>query len=263
MGATLNGVIDTLRGKTLRAITVIEAPYVMLKSDHDLRVGNDRYEGYAVDLMDKITATLGLNYTLEDKGKIGHGVPNNSEWNGLIGELINRRGDIAVGGITISHIREKVVDFTKPFMHLGISILFKKSEKSAPDLFSFLHPFSGDVWLYMLIVFIIVSVSIFILARFTPYEWYNPHPCNEHSDTVENQFTIGNSLWFTVGSLMQQGSDVAPHAVSTRVVAGSWWFFTLVCKLSIVYSKSNKVPKFAKLCNEKLRVFSVFACGFI
>ena len=27
---------------------------------------------------------------------------------------------------------------------------------------------------------------------------------------------------------MQQGSDINPRAVSTRVVAGTWWFFTLI-----------------------------------
>lgn len=41
--------------------------------------------------------------------------------------------------------------------------------------------------------------------RFTPYEWYNPHPCNPDSDVVENNFTLINSVWFGVGALMQQG----------------------------------------------------------
>ncbi len=41
--------------------------------------------------------------------------------------------------------------------------------------------------------------------RFTPYEWQNPHPCNDDSSIVENQFTLLNSLWFTLGSLVQQG----------------------------------------------------------
>lgn len=41
--------------------------------------------------------------------------------------------------------------------------------------------------------------------RFTPYEWYNPHPCNPDSDVVENNFTLLNSFWFGVGALMQQG----------------------------------------------------------
>ena len=48
---------------------------------------------------------------------------------------------------------------------------------------------------------------LFFLARFSPYEWRNPHPCRPDSSLVENQFTIMNSLWFTIGSLMQQGAQ--------------------------------------------------------
>ena len=50
----------------------------------------------------------------------------------------------------------------------------------------------------------------------SPYEWYNPHPCNPETDMVENVFTLSNSFWFAVGTLMQQGSDINPKAVSTR-----------------------------------------------
>jgi hypothetical protein len=42
-------------------------------------------------------------------------------------------------------------------------------------------------------------------CRFSPYEWYDAHPCNPGSDVVENNFTLLNSFWFGVGSLMQQG----------------------------------------------------------
>ena len=50
----------------------------------------------------------------------------------------------------------------------------------------------------------------------SPYEWYNPHPCNPDTDVVENVFTLSNAFWFAVGTLMQQGSDINPKAVSTR-----------------------------------------------
>lgn len=46
--------------------------------------------------------------------------------------------------------------------------------------------------------------------RFSPYEWDNPYACNKDSPVLDNQFTLQNSLWFTIGSLMQQGSDIAP-----------------------------------------------------
>merc|ERR1719433_2608481 len=31
-----------------------------------------------------------------------------------------------------------------------------------------------------------------------------------------------------IASLLQQGSDLTPKAISTRMVAGMWWFFTLI-----------------------------------
>ena len=47
-------------------------------------------------------------------------------------------------------------------------------------------------------------------GRLAPEEWDNPNPCIEDPDVLENQFTMLNSLWFTIGSLMQQGSEIAP-----------------------------------------------------
>ena len=53
---------------------------------------------------------------------------------------------------------------------------------------------------------ILILAVKFFTFRFTPYEWYNPHPCNPDSDVVENNFTLINSVWFGVGALMQQGT---------------------------------------------------------
>jgi ABC-type amino acid transport substrate-binding protein len=39
--------------------------------------------------------------------------------------LFSQKADLAVGSMTINYARESVIDFTKPFMNLGISILFK------------------------------------------------------------------------------------------------------------------------------------------
>lgn len=39
----------------------------------------------------------------------------------------SQRADLAVASMTINYARESVIDFTKPFMNLGIGILFKVS----------------------------------------------------------------------------------------------------------------------------------------
>lgn len=54
------------------------------------------------------------------------------------------------------------------------------------------------------------SVFGIVKFRFTPYEWYNPHPCNKNPDRLENRFKLLNCLWFTIGSLMRQGCDILP-----------------------------------------------------
>ncbi|XP_058302659.1 glutamate receptor ionotropic, kainate 4 isoform X3 [Hylobates moloch] len=139
------------------------------------------------------------------------------------------KADLAVAGLTITAEREKVIDFSKPFMTLGISILYRVHMGRKPGYFSFLDPFSPGVWLFMLLAYLAVSCVLFLVARLTPYEWYSPHPCAQgRCNLLVNQYSLGNSLWFPVGGFMQQGSTIAPRALSTRCVSGVWWAFTLI-----------------------------------
>ncbi|CAK9294817.1 unnamed protein product [Gordionus sp. m RMFG-2023] len=223
-------VIGSLRNKTLIVTTILEDPYVMLKQPNDGLEGNDKFEGYCVDLINEIAKVLKFNFTIRLVEDNTYGVKDKltEKWSGIIGELINLKADLAVSGLTISHQREEVIDFTKPFMNLGISILYKKPVANAPDFFSFLTPLSFEVWIYMLATYIVVSFMLFVLARFSPYEWAKPTSCQRDPGVVVNEFTIMNSFWFTIGSLMQQGCETMPRANSTRILSGTWWFFALI-----------------------------------
>ena len=110
-------------------------------------------------------------------------------------------------------------------------------------MFTFLEPLSLSVWLSLIAAYLSVSFTMYLLARFSPYEWfvfslqiqkefrYEIEKIDERDRSVDdqkNQFSVLNSLWFAVGSLMQQGSDVIPRAAATRVVAVIWWMFTQI-----------------------------------
>ena len=68
------------------------SPYTMLRETTKPMTGNDRYEGFCVDLIDEIAKTLGFNYTfkLSDDGQHGKYNAKKDRWNGMIGELLDQ-----------------------------------------------------------------------------------------------------------------------------------------------------------------------------
>uniref|UniRef100_A0A8C6WYG3 Glutamate receptor n=1 Tax=Neogobius melanostomus TaxID=47308 RepID=A0A8C6WYG3_9GOBI len=222
-------ITDSLANRSLIITTILEEPYVMLKKSDKALVGNDRFEGFCIDLLKELSTILGFTYEIRLVPDGKYGIPDDKgQWSGMIRELIEHRADLAVAPLTITYMREKVIDFSKPFLSVGISILYRKPNSTNSGFFSFLNPMTPDIWVYILLAYFGVSCVLFVIARFSPYEWYDAHPCNPGSDVVENNFTLLNSFWFGVGSLMQQGSELMPKALSTRIIGGIWWFFTLI-----------------------------------
>ncbi|CAK9795146.1 Glutamate receptor ionotropic, kainate 2 [Anthophora quadrimaculata] len=202
---------------TLVVMTREEKPYVMVKEDKNL-TGNARFEGFCIDLLKWIAGQVGFQYAIRLVPDHMYGVydPKTKEWNGIVRELMEKRADLAVASMTINYARESVIDFTKPFMNLGIGILFKVPSSQPTRLFSFMNPLAVEIWLYVLAAYMLVSFTLFVMARFSPYEWNNPHPCLAESDIVQNQFSVSNSFWFITGTFLRQGSGLNPK-VSGRM----------------------------------------------
>ena len=74
---------------TLKIMTRIEEPFVMLKKQKDpdvLLTGNDRFEGFCVDLIEQISDQVGFKYILELVPDDNYGALNltSGKWNGLV-----------------------------------------------------------------------------------------------------------------------------------------------------------------------------------
>ncbi|XP_043486735.1 glutamate receptor 1 isoform X2 [Polistes fuscatus] len=246
------------KNRTYIVTTIVEEPYIMKKKSEDgeTLIGNDSYEGYCKDLAELIAKKLGITYELRivKDGKYGTENPEvPGGWDGMVGELIRKEADIAIAPMTITSERERVIDFSKPFMSLGISIMIKKPIKQKPGVFSFLNPLSKEIWVCVIFSYIGVSIVLFIVSRFSPYEWRvltisgsgdpsisgRNDPSLQHPHTPQgsphiqassmaNDFSIINSLWFALAAFMQQGCDISPRSISGRIVGSVWWFFTLI-----------------------------------
>ncbi|KAM7307983.1 glutamate receptor ionotropic, kainate 3 [Ixodes scapularis] len=232
-------ILDTLKRKTFRITTLINSPYVMLKKSASQLSGNDRFEGFCVDLVRELSLLLGFRYQLRLVRDGAYGTKDSTgRWNGMVRELVDREADLALGDLTITYVREEAVDFTMPFMTLGIGILFRKPQGDR-TLFFFLSPLSSDVWLCVAVSYLGVSFLLCLLARFSPAESGLKRrscccegtlsPCGHSKESeLKNQFTLLNSLWFTISAIMQQGCDASPRSASGRLLAASWWFFSFV-----------------------------------
>jgi len=134
--------------------------------------------------------------------------------------------DVAVAPLTISSMRERVIDFSKPFMELGISIMIKKPEKQKPGVFSFMDPLHRYIWFCIVMSYLGVSFVLFLVSRFSPSEWQIED--RENGPSFTNDFNVYNSLWFSLAALLRQGCDISPRSVSAgrifRVGAFSVFF---------------------------------------
>ncbi|XP_037035873.1 glutamate receptor ionotropic, kainate 1-like [Bradysia coprophila] len=125
----LHAKCDTLQNATVTVATLLESPYTMHAklSEGEVLTGNARYEGYIIDLLDLLAKNLGFSYDVQIVEDHRYGAMHNGKWDGLIGEVRSGRAKIGAAAITITSLREAAVDFTIPFINLGISILYKRS----------------------------------------------------------------------------------------------------------------------------------------
>ncbi|XP_077258767.1 glutamate receptor ionotropic, kainate 2-like isoform X6 [Temnothorax americanus] len=142
--------------------------------------------------------------------------------------LISLKADLAITDLTITATREEAVDFTSPFMNLGISVLYRMPTKAPPGLLSFLGPFSKDVWAYLIGAYLTVTTLLFVIGKLCPVEWKNPYPCIKEPEVLETPFTLTETPFLVSGAILKSPTGFAPAGISTRALAVAWWFFALI-----------------------------------
>lgn len=78
--------------------------------------------------------------------------------------LYVQRADLAVASMTINYARESVIDFTKPFMNMGIGILFKVST---------LDMFFCSLSACLKLLYVVALIMYFFLMNLSYWEYLN------------------------------------------------------------------------------------------
>ena len=123
---------------------------------------------------------------------------------------ISQRADLAVADLTITERREKVVDFTIPYMFTTEDVILKKSSSGETvDYLQFTNPLHSEVWFAMLATLLVVSVAVFILNYFSPFGYKD-----DKNPGTSQEFSFFNSVWFSLACMLQQGTENQPRNLS-------------------------------------------------
>ncbi|KAF7282954.1 hypothetical protein GWI33_001764 [Rhynchophorus ferrugineus] len=198
----------------------IGPPYLFEDRDKEV-AGNARYYGYSMDLIGEIAKLLNITFEFQ--------ITKDNSPRNLAIDLIERNADLAICDFTITPERREIIDFSMPFMTLGIGILHKKAETDEEaNMYGFLGPLSTVVWLYIGALYLLMSFLLVFISRMSTEDWENPHPCDQNPSELENIWDLKNCCWLTLGSITTQGCDILPKGVCSRLATASWWFFSLI-----------------------------------
>ncbi|XP_028795296.1 glutamate receptor 3.6 isoform X2 [Neltuma alba] len=186
--------------------------------------GTDMFKGFCIDVFLSALNLLpyGVPYRLVPFGD-GHSNPNSNE---LVRLITAGVFDGAVGDITITTQRTRMVDFTQPFIGSGLVVVapVRKSDSSA---WAFLRSFSPQMWGVTAIFFLAVGAVVWILEHRSNDEFRGP-PRKQ----------VVTVLWFSFSTMFFAHRE---NTVSTlgRLVLLIWLFVVLIINSSYTASLTS------------------------
>uniref|UniRef100_A0AAZ3QTD4 Glutamate receptor n=1 Tax=Oncorhynchus tshawytscha TaxID=74940 RepID=A0AAZ3QTD4_ONCTS len=184
-------------------------------------------KGFCIDILKKIARNVKFTFDLYLVTNGKHGKKINNVWNGMVGEVIQKKAAMAVGSLTINEERSEVIDFSVPFVETGISVMVARSNGTVSPS-AFLEPFSASVWVMMFVMLLLVTaVSVFL------FEFVSPLGFNRNlaqgKDPHGPSFTVGKAVWLLWGLVFNNSVPVQnPKGTTSKFIVSVWAFFAVI-----------------------------------
>ncbi|VDI36281.1 Hypothetical predicted protein [Mytilus galloprovincialis] len=212
-------------GRMLRVTTLEWGAMTIIQED-----GN--FTGLCFDILNEIARRLNFTYSviIPPDGAFGAELPNGT-WTGMVGMIQSEQADLVVSSLTINSDREKVIDFTYPFLFDHVTVVYAKpGERKWRTL---IKPFETSV-LVMIGVSLIAMSFIYCLQ-----EKWNPI---YYTVSRRQSPSMYYSFWYMYGALLSQGGEPLPVSLAGRTLVSCWWIF---CIVSIAVYSGNLTASFA------------------
>ena len=214
--------------------------------------------GYMIDLLRRIQQdlpTMKVELYLVEDGSYGSFNPRTKQWNGMIGDLIQNKADVALTALTINEMRARVVDFSNSFLHgeTKIMVSYRKSEEEEIQ-FGFLKPFDLSLWVAALVMINVFVLLVWWLDRVSPHGHYKAQ-----SGDKRYTFNVPECMSFIWTCVFKLPLNVAtPRSHSVRLMSAFFSFGTLIlttsytANLAAYLVNSNEVVPVSGIRDEKV-----------
>ncbi|KAM9716931.1 glutamate receptor ionotropic, NMDA 2C-like [Menidia menidia] len=184
-------------------------------------------KGFCIDILKKLSRNIKFSFDLYLVTNGKHGKLVHGTWNGMIGEVVYRRADMAIGSLTINEERSEIIDFSVPFVETGISVMVARSNGTVSPS-AFLEPYSPAVWVMMFVMCLtVVAVTVFVFEYFSPVG-YNRSLVSAKAPGGPT-FTIGKSVWLLWGIVFNNSVPIEnPKGTTSKIMVLVWAFFAVI-----------------------------------
>ncbi|XP_068461885.1 glutamate receptor 2.8-like [Phaseolus vulgaris] len=176
--------------------------------------------GYCMDVFYAVVTRLPFNVSL-------HIVPSAVELNQVsrrhhaILKQMSTESEVVVGDFTIRANRSNYVDFTVPYTASGVKMVVPVQHGRDQNMWTFVKPFSWDLWLSIIIISTFIGLAILIMERNV-----SALP-NQEGSPNQKKLCPATILWFPISQAILPERQVVVKSCS-RFVLMVWLLLALV-----------------------------------
>ncbi|XP_071526275.1 glutamate receptor ionotropic, delta-1-like [Panulirus ornatus] len=207
---------ENFMGHTLRIVTLTYFPFI----DFEERNTDGDSPIYLSDCLDArilntFSAHLNFTYKIHEPWDGAWGVPLvGGNWSGIVGMLQHHKADFSLN-LTPTPSRMKVISHSRIYTRDPFLIMSLKP-KLLPRHSALLRPFTGDLWIMVIVFTSVAGVVLWLLQR--TWFWVSG----------DRGIRLYPALLYSWGVLLQEPVTYSSTNISDQVFVGWWLLFSLV-----------------------------------
>ena len=170
--------------------------------------------GFAMELWADVAKELKLEYEVTTVNSAKE----------MVEAVQNKTADVAVGALSITSEREKIIDFSQPFYESGLQIMAGQQAGGFTDVILGMF---RNLFTWKLIVGVVVTILVMLII--SHLVWMYEHPVNEDQWPRSYLAGMGESFWWTLSIFLVGGADnKGPVGMGGRIVATIWMLASVI-----------------------------------